>query len=120
MPEGQKAEATAQPGRKKEGPKRASLTGSGEANGRTDKRSQAQMARNSQEGTGHQMKRLKRNSPGQHISSQPTQPSRERKEGPTRASLTGKGKSGGDINAPAKNSRKQPAGSSRSGEQTPA
>jgi hypothetical protein len=119
MPEWQKAEATAQPRRKKEGPKRASLTGSGEANGRTAKRSQAQMARNSREGTGHQRKRCKRNGPRQHISSQPTQPSRERKEGPKRASLTGKGKGGGDSNAPAKSSRKQPAGSSRSGEQTP-
>jgi hypothetical protein len=112
IPEGHKAESTAQSRRKKEGPKRASLTGSGEAKGRTAKRSQTQIAGNSQRETSHQRKRLKRNCPRQHISSRPTQPSRKKREGPKRASLTGKGEEGGDSNAPAKRSRKQSAGNS--------
>jgi hypothetical protein len=119
MPEGQKAEATAKHRRKEEGPKQASFTGPVKANGRTAKRCKAPTARNSQEGIGGKIKRLKRNGPERHISSQPAQPSRERSEGPKRARLTGKGRGGGVRNAPAKSSRKQPAGPSRSGTQTP-
>jgi hypothetical protein len=82
MPEGQKAEATAKHRRKEEGPKRASFTNPVKANGRTAKRCQAPTARDSQEGIGRKIKRLKRNGPERHISSQPAQPSRERSEGP--------------------------------------
>jgi hypothetical protein len=113
MPEHQKAEATTQPRRRNEGPKRASVTGSGERRGRMPKYGQALTARNSREETGSQRKHHKRDGPRQHISSQPTQPSRKKKKGPERASLTGKGGSGGGSNGPAKRSRKQPAGNSR-------
>jgi hypothetical protein len=94
MPEHQKAEATSQPRRMNEGPKRASVTVSGERRGGMPKYGQALTARNSREETGLQRKRHKQDGPRQHISSQPTQPSRKKKKGPDRASLTGKGEVG--------------------------
>jgi hypothetical protein len=155
-PEVHQAESTAQPSRqKKEGSKRASLTGTGPAKGRTAKRSRTQAAGNSQRETSHQRKRLKQNCPRQHRISRPmrrrllsaierqpatqpdsqfpasnkrnpeghqaestVQPSRQKKEGSKRASLTGTGEDGGDSNTPAKGrtakrSRTQAAGNSQ-------